>query len=382
MFAKRRSAGARLFGLALAILGTAMPSRPTPAGTIYYQYATSEQYSYQFCSISDTGANPVVLGAAGSQSAQFSAVAVSGKTYGTVPGTTIPAPRFLTLVPVTQPPTNLTPSELGYFTPDGKGGMTWTQLTNFAANGWLLPTGDLSPPQFSNDGQDSFVSAFIVDQTVSPQICRLVRIHVTGADPAGVLVTPADPRVEVVLTLPNTYTGAGYNASALHAWDTSGNQLAYIGTGAVLNSNGTLNHTKQELRLRNVATDAEVVLTDTDKLGTGFFNLSWSPQPGSTILSFNDISVINTSTLAITKLITSVTFDDVLGSPIWSPDGTSFAMLYATVAGYDYSVGNYYTVSNVGKASATTPTPFSKVTKVTRFTKKIPYLTITTLGWR
>ena len=88
--------------------------------------------------------------------------------------------------------------ELGYLTPDGQGGMTSTQLTNFYAYGWVVSTDNA--PQFSNDGQDSFVSVTVVDQTVSPPVVRIVRIHAPGADPGGVLVIPTDSRVEVVFT--------------------------------------------------------------------------------------------------------------------------------------------------------------------------------------
>jgi hypothetical protein len=272
--------------------------------------------------------------------------------------------------------------ELGHFTPNGGGGMTFFQLTNFYANGWvILATNEGGAPQFSNDGQDAFVSVTVVDQTVVPPVVRIVQIHAPGADSKGVLVTPSDPRVSVAFSLPvfsvtNPYE---FNASLLHTWNSEGTAVAYVITVFVYNPNGTTNHSAGQLRIRNLQTGADTLLADTDQTGSGFFSVQWCPTPGSNVMLLG-ASVINNETGVITPLIPGTTSSQLVLGAVWSPDAEQAAVSFSTFD-LSRSVGYQY-ITNLGIVSATTQTSFSNITSLTDDKKKYTYITYNPLGWR
>jgi hypothetical protein len=336
-------------------LALVLPSVAARAGTIYYQHSPTA--AVEIWSMNDDGTNKVLQCTVGSQTVPIGAVAVSGLAYGTVPGTQLPARRFLTIIQTGTFGSGNNYGELSYFTPDGQGGAAWRQITTFAASGWYLMLPNC--PQFSNDGKDAFVSAVVLDQSVAPTVVRLVRIHIGGADPGSTLVTPADPRVEVVLTLPDGYKNPFLlNVNLPHSWSPDGSRFVYVYSFPVLNPNGTTAYTDGQLIVRTVNGGTQTVLGDGHSSGLAFYTPRWSPLPGSQTVSFSSggIYLIDTVAGALKVLIQSDASHQ-FDSLVWSSDAQNLAMEMITGSGpWTY---------NVGRVSALVPTRSTKVTNLT-----------------
>src|SRR5437763_953458 len=80
--------------------------------------------------------------------------------------------------------------------PNGSGGATFTQITDFASNNWYIGVGGSANPQPTFATDDSSVTVCVYDAIAN--LNRFIRIHVPGGDPLGVPVTPSDTRIEVV----------------------------------------------------------------------------------------------------------------------------------------------------------------------------------------
>jgi hypothetical protein len=372
MGVKKRSDLASILSLTTLTLGLtlAMAAEPARAGTIYFQ--NQLQNGNELWSMNDNGTGLLQLCAAGANVGG----AVSGQTYGSIPGTTIPARRFLIAPKVgtfiwTYPGGTRTIGygELFYFTPDGQGGQLWTQITSFFDGGWVITPG--ATAAISNDGQDTFISVTVIDSTTSPITNKIVRIHVNGVDPGGTLVTPADPRVEVVLTHSDTatfpYTS---NANMVHSWSADGDQFVYLLSGSSI-----------QLRLKTIG-GADTLLGDSSKSGLGYFTPTWSPDSENVAFcSGANIYVINTASAAVTLQVQGNNAKKYVGlsNPAWSPDGGSFAVQIQNGA---YAYFSPTETFDVGRVAATKPTTYRSVTNLTGPTMPADLYGRISLGWR
>jgi hypothetical protein len=332
-----RRALARLVGLLALILPAGLPA-PAPAGTIYFHYAggTNPPAPAGLYSVSDSGTTAPVLLAAGSDFAGpfFNGVSIvpSWKAY-TNPVPDNPATRrWLAVRPQwTDPNTGIQYGELAYFTLDANGNATTVQITDFASSGALIPTSgwqvhNMFALNWSNDGQDRFVSFTVLDPASNSQ--RHVRLNIAGDQlptPANpYLVTPADPRVQTVLrSSPYNY----YAPILMVSWRADGTKLSYHFYDPDLNYS--------QLRIKSVGPQGtddtlmpETVLLDnrTTTTGASFVYPRWSPTADRII--FNDsggtLYAINAVVGASPQLLLSKS-PGACQRANWSPDGGSVA---------------------------------------------------------
>jgi hypothetical protein len=242
----------------------------------------------------------------------------SGKTYGA------PAARrwlYITAVGII-PNTTRNYGELGYFTVDATGQATFVPITNFASSNVYIPTTstqDINEEAFnwSNDGQDSFVSFVVIDANSNAE--RQVRLNITGdnlptaTNPYTVL--PSDPSVQTVLRYPWT-SATNFRTSS---WRGDGTRLAYI-----LWSNNT-----PQLRIKDVGppgTD-DTTMADALLLIPADINAPrWSPTADTLCCYSNgtDPVLYTIGTAPGSTLKTILTGSNVgYLRPHWSPDGAN-----------------------------------------------------------
>jgi hypothetical protein len=297
--------------------------------------------------VGDSGATPPALLAAGADFAgpYFGGVSCvpSWKTYPNPVEGAPAARRWLVVQPkATDPNTGIEYGELAYFTLDANGNATAVQITDFASSGVLIPTSGFQTwntfsLDWSNDGQDGFVSFTVLDPASNSQ--RHVRLNIAGGvlpTPANpYLVTPSDARVQTVVR------SSPYNYRSIDSvsWRADGTKLAYHYYDV------DLNYT--QLRVKAVGpagTDdtlmPETVLLDSRSTatGSGFIHPRWSPTADRILFnnSGGTLYTINAVANASPQLLLSKS-PGACQRADWSPDGGSAAFDADSYKGSYYS---------------------------------------------
>jgi hypothetical protein len=333
----------------------------TASATVYYTNYNTTTAGYEIWSMHDDGTQPSRLFASNFSDSPYAGLQASRLTAG----------KFLTAKQ-----TGLIPSgrfgiaygELFTFVQDGLGGATFTPITDFAAHGWVIYIGGNQSPQFSNDGQDSFVSTTVYDQNTGT--IKIVRVFL------GTLTAPAIPADAQVVHETTATSTTPIQESALNlAWSPAGDQFVY--SKPDFSNNGY-----RKLILVTVATGAQVVLGDeATHPAIGYSAPQWSPVRNSHTVAFSssDIFTIDVNTTVTTKVLTRDSTNRDFAAPSWSPDGTLLSFFLADASSNSpWSPSKY----DIGKASST----FAKKQVVTNLTAKtMPVLTTGgryVIGWR